>query len=87
MALSYLRELSPQFSKSYLFNILIIELLHLGSYISQSRLFVVFKQSGPITPQPIMASAQEAEQIILELNGGYKYVRSGNIITYQLIEE
>jgi hypothetical protein len=34
-----------------------------------------------------MASAQEAEQIILELNGGYKYVRTKNIIAQQVTEE
>jgi hypothetical protein len=34
-----------------------------------------------------MASAQEAEQIILELNGGYKYVHTESIIVQQLMEE
>lgn len=73
--------------KSYLVNILIIELLHLCSYISQARPNRCVETIGSYTSQPIMASAQEAEQIILELNGGYKYVHTKSIIAQQLIEE
>jgi hypothetical protein len=73
--------------KSYLVNILINKLLQLCSYISQARRNRCVESIGFYTSQPIMASAQEAEQIILELNGGYKYVRTKNIIAQQLTEE